>query len=77
MKNLMNEGLKIMKTKGRSRKGWRMLVALALVVASLFAMAPAKFARADGGGVKGHTFNFTFTKWATSALAFAPSFVGV
>jgi hypothetical protein len=66
MKNLKNEALKIMETKGRSIKGWRMLFALVLVVASLFAVAPTQLALADSGGVKGHTFDFTFTKWVTS-----------
>jgi hypothetical protein len=75
MKNLMNEGLKTMETKGRSIKGWRMLFALVLVVASLFAVAPTQLALADAGGVKGHTFDFTFTKWVTSQPN-APSMAG-
>jgi hypothetical protein len=66
MKNLKNESFTTMETKGQSNKSWRMLFALVLVVASLFAVAPAQTARADAGGVKGHTFDFTFTKWVTS-----------
>jgi hypothetical protein len=77
MKNLKNEGLKTMETKGRSIKGWRMFFALVLVVASLFALAPTQLALADSGGVQGHTFDFTFTKWAISLPANYPSLVGV
>jgi hypothetical protein len=77
MKNLKNEGLKTMETKGRSIKGWRMFFALVLVVASLFALAPTQLALADTGGVQGHTFDFTFTKWATSWPAYYPSLAGV
>ena len=76
MKNLMNEGLKTMETKGRSIKVWRMLFALVLVVTSLFAVAPAQFARADEGGMQGHTFDFTFTKWVTSWPVNYPSMEG-
>ena len=39
--------------------------------------APVKVALADQGGVKGHTFNFTFTKWATSLPENPPSLAGV
>ena len=77
MKNLKNESFKTMETKILSGKGWRMLFALILVVASLFAVAPAQSALADAGGVKGHTFDFTFTKWATSAPEHYPSLEGV
>ena len=38
---------------------------------------PAKVALADAGGVKGHTFDFTFTKWATSLPVNYPSLAGV
>jgi hypothetical protein len=65
MKNIKNEGLKPIETKVRSSKGWSMLLALVLVVTSLFALAPTQLALADAGGVKGHTFDFTFTKWVT------------
>ena len=77
MKNLKNEGFKTIETKVPSRKGWRMLLALVLVVTGLFVAAPAQLALADSGGVQGHTFDFTFTKWATSAPAFYPSLAGV
>ena len=77
MKNLKNEGLKTMETKGRSIKGWRMLLTLVLVVTSLFALAPTQLALADAGGVHGHTFDVTFTKWVTSPPAYYPSMAGV
>ena len=77
MKNLKNEGLKIMETKVRSSKVWRMLLALVLVVTSLFALAPTQLALADAGGVHGHTFDVTFTKWVTSPPAYYPSMAGV
>jgi hypothetical protein len=77
MKTLKNAGFKTLETKILSGKGWRMLFALVLVVASLFAVAPVKSALADAGGVKGHTFNFTFTKWATSLPENPPSLAGV
>jgi len=77
MKNLKNEGFKTMKTKSPSSKGWRMLVALVLIVTSLFVAAPTQLALADSGGVHGHTFDFTFTKWVTSLPAFYPSLAGV
>jgi hypothetical protein len=68
MKNLKNEGFKTAETKVRSSKGWRMLFALVLVAAFavLSAAGPAQVALADKGGVKGHTFNVTFTKWITT-----------
>jgi hypothetical protein len=73
MKNLKNEGFKTLEMKVRSSKGWRMLFALVLVVSSLFAVVPTQLALADAGGVKGHTFDFTFTKWVTSWPANYPS----
>jgi hypothetical protein len=77
MKNLKNEGFKTMETKSPSSKGWRMLVALVLIVTSLFVAAPTQLALADSGGVHGHTFDFTFTKWVTSLPANPPSMAGV
>jgi hypothetical protein len=77
MKNLKNEGFKTMETKSPSSKGWRMLVALVLIVTSLFVAAPTQLALADSGGVHGHTFDFTFTKWVTTPPASYPSFAGV
>ena len=77
MKNLKNESFKTLETRVRSSKSWRILFALVLMVVSLFAVAPAKSALADAGGVKGHTFNFTFTKWVTSLPANPPSMAGV
>jgi len=75
MKALKNAGFKTLETKVLSGKGWSVLFALVLVVASLFAVAPAQSALADAGGVKGHTFDFTFTKWVTSAPNY-PSLAG-
>jgi hypothetical protein len=77
MKNLKNESIKTFEPKVRVSKSWRILFALVLMVASLFAIAPAQSALADAGGVKGHTFDFTFTKWATSLPEFYPSLAGV
>ncbi len=79
MKNLKNEGLKTLETKVRSIKSWRLLFALVLVapLAALSAVGPTPLALADSGGVKGHTFNVTFTKWVTSQPASPPSVAGV
>jgi hypothetical protein len=77
MKNLKKESFKTLETKDRSGKSWRILFALVLVVASLFAIAPAQSALADQGDENGHTFNFTFTKWATSLPENPPSLAGV
>jgi len=75
MKNLKNEGLRTMETKVRSVKGWRMPFARVLVAvfAALLAVGPTQLALADAGGVKGHTFDNTFTKWVTDF----PNMVGV
>ncbi len=77
MKTLKKEGFKTLETKILSIKGWRLLLAVVLVVASLFTVAPTQLALADTGGVKGHTFDFTFTKWVTSLPANPPSMAGV
>jgi hypothetical protein len=77
MKNLKNESFKTLEKKVRSSKSCRILFALVLMVASLFAVAPAQSALADAGGVKGHTFDFTFTKWATSLPEIPGSLAGV
>ena len=60
MKNLKNEGLETMETKVRSRKGWRVLFALVLVlvlVAPILAVHPAEASTrpcpAPGGGYAG------------------------
>jgi hypothetical protein len=57
MKNLKNEGLETIETKVRSIKGWRMLFALVLLLASaILAPHPAEAARpcpAPGGGYAG------------------------
>jgi hypothetical protein len=52
-----------------------MLFALALVAASavMTVAVPAPLALADTGGIKGHTFDITFTKWLTTY----PNMVGV
>lgn len=71
MKNRISEILKIIATKIRPHKAWQMLLALILVLS--FGVAPAKFALADYTGVKGHTFDVTFTKWISTW----PNMVGV
>jgi hypothetical protein len=71
MKNMQNEGIKNVKSKIRSFKGWGILLALMLL--ATFAAAPAQLVLADAGGVKGHTFDVTFTKWISSY----PNMVGV
>lgn len=75
MKNLKNEGLQTLETIVRSIKGWRLLFALVLVapLAALLAVGPVQLALADAGGVTGHTFDVTFTKWITTF----PNMVGV
>ena len=52
----------------RSMKSWKAPFALVLVAAfaALSAMGPAQLALADSGGVPGHSFDNTFTKWVTS-----------
>ena len=50
--------------KTQFHKTWSILLASVLVVA--FAVAPARFAYADSGGVPNHIFNVSFTKWITS-----------
>jgi hypothetical protein len=68
-----------MNSKIRLIKGVRMLFALVLATAftALSAVGPAQLALADAGGVKGHTFDVTFTIWPTSLPATPPSFAGV
>jgi hypothetical protein len=58
---------------------WRLLFGpgLVAVFAAVFALGPAPSALADTGGVQGHTFDVTFTKWVTSLPANPPSFAGV
>lgn len=75
MNNLRNEGLKIVESKIRSFKSWRILLALMLVLS--IAAAPAQLVLADAGGGKGHTIDVTFTKWVTSLPANPPSMAGV
>ena len=54
------------------------IAALAVAAfATLSAVGPTQLALADPGGVKGHTFDVTFTKWATSWPANYPSLAGV
>jgi hypothetical protein len=71
MKNVQNAGFKNVNSKLRSFKGWSILLVLMLVAS--FAAAPAQLALADAGGVKGHTFTVTFTKWISTW----PNMVGV
>jgi hypothetical protein len=54
-----------------------LLVTMIFVFVFGWSAVPAKVALADQGGVKGHTFNFTFTKWATSLPENPPSLAGV
>jgi len=51
-----------------------LLVAMIFVFVFGWGAVPAKTALADAGGVNGHTFNFTFTKWVTSQPN--PTFAG-
>jgi hypothetical protein len=39
---------------------------LVAALAAVLVLAPARLALADPGGVKGHSFDSTFTKWVTS-----------
>ena len=66
MKNLKKQILKTI---------WRTVLTLVLVAgfAALSAVGWTQLALADAGGVKGHTFDVTFTKWLTSF----PHMVGV
>ncbi len=54
-----------------------LLVTMVFVFVFGLGAVPARTALADAGGVNGHTFNFTFTKWATSLPANYPSLAGV
>jgi len=53
-----------------------LFVTMIFVLVFGLGVIPAKVALADAGGVKGHTFDFTFTKWVTSAPGY-PSLAGV
>jgi hypothetical protein len=79
MKSLKNEAIKIIVTTFRSIQGWRAPFALGLAAAfvAVSALGPTSLALADSGGVKGHTFDVTFTKWITSLPANPPSSAGV
>ena len=57
MTNLKNEGTKTVVTKIQSFKKWSILLGLVLVATT------AGAALAYNSGVKGHTFDNTFTKW--------------
>src|SRR5260221_4245429 len=52
----------------RTIKSWKLilLLVLAAAFAAVSALGPAQLALADAGGVKGHSFDNTFTKWVTS-----------
>jgi hypothetical protein len=76
MKNLKNESFMTIGTKIWSLRGWRIFLALVLLAATIAAV-PAQSALADRGGVKGHTFDVTFTKWVTSLPTNPPSMAGV
>ena len=54
-----------------------LLVTMIFVFVFGLGVLPAKVALADAGGEKGHTFDFTFTKWVTSLPANPPSMTGV
>jgi len=79
MRNLKHETITTAAPAVRSIQGWRLPIALALAagLAALAALGPAQLALADAGGVKGHTFEVTFTKWITSLPASPPSVAGV
>jgi|SRR5579859_770642 len=79
MKSLKNEAIKMIAATVRSIKGWRALFALGMAAAfvAVSALGPTQLALADSGGVKGHTFDVTFTKWITSLPANPPSVAGV
>jgi hypothetical protein len=62
--------MKMMKTLN-----WAALTVAVFV--TLCALGPTQLALADAGGVKGHTFDVTFTKWVTSLPANYPSLAGV
>ena len=49
-------------------KSWKLILPLVLAAAfaAVSALGPAQLALADAGGVKGHSFDNTFTKWVTS-----------
>jgi hypothetical protein len=51
-----------------------MFVTMIFIFVFGLGVIPAKSALADAGGVKGHTFDFTFTKWVTSQPN--PTFAG-
>ncbi len=65
MNSLKNEGPKIVETKSRFPKGW--IVALGVLLVAALALAPTLLGQADSGGVQGHSFDVTFTKWITAA----------
>lgn len=71
MNNLKNEGQQSVETKARFSRGWIILVGIVLV--GVLAVAPTLFGQADSGGVQGHSFDVTFTKWITTA----PNMAGV
>ena len=61
MKNLDNEGTKIVAKRTRFSKGWSILLLLVLVATT------AAVALTYNGNAKGHTFDDTFTKWVTTS----------
>jgi hypothetical protein len=63
--------------KGENRMKKLLSVTMVFVFVFGLGVIPAKVALADAGGVKGHTFDFTFTKWVTSLPANPPSMTGV
>ena len=75
MEKLKNGVGKILEMEVRTGKVWRILFALVLVATS--GLAPIQAAQANAGGMKGHTFEVTFTKWVTTLPANPPSVAGV
>lgn len=75
MKNLKNEGFVTIGTNIWSLRGWRILLAIVLLAATVAAV-PAQSAQAVRGGAKRH-IDVTFTKWATSPPTNYPSMAGV
>jgi hypothetical protein len=67
MKNLKDKDANDKEAKAQRNKGWKLpfALALALAFAAAAAFGPAQLALADTGGAKGHSFDSTFTKWAS------------
>jgi hypothetical protein len=76
MKNLKNESFRTIGTNIWSLRGWRILLALVLLAATIAAV-PAQSALAGIGKRKDEPIDVTFTKWVTSAPTNPSSMAGV